>query len=72
METKYPLPNIKCLPGDRVCVIKGKMIVMARIACVFYDTEARKYKFLVDKSVKEYTEDELYFNFYEAQKSMEE
>ena len=71
METKYPLPDIKYLVGDSVCVIKGKMLFMARIACVFYDTDARKYKFLLDKSVKEYSEDELFFSFYDAQKFMD-
>lgn len=70
-ETEYPLPNIKCLPGDKVCVIKGRMIIMARIACVFYNTDVRKYKFLIDKFAKEYTEDELFFNFHDAQKFMD-
>ncbi len=71
METKYPLPDIKYLPGARVCFIKGEMIVMARVTCTFFDTRARTFRFKLDKFAKEFTEDELYFNFHDAQQFMD-
>ena len=70
--------TIKYLPGDRVCFIKTnplaqdrKIIVMARVTCTFYDTKTKKFRFLLDKFAKEFTEDELFFNFHDAHKFMD-
>jgi len=65
------MPEIKYLPGDQVCFIQGKMIVMARVGLTLYDTSTKKFKFLLDKFAKEFTEDELFFSFHDAQKFME-
>jgi len=65
------MPNIKYQPGDRVCFIKDKMIIMAKVNVTFYDTEAKVFKFLLYKFAKEFMEDELFFNFHDAQKFME-
>ena len=69
-ETKYPLPDIKYRPGDQACFIKGNTIIMARVTCTFYKTEAREYRFLLDKFSKEFTEADLFDSFYDAQKFM--
>ena len=70
-ETKYPLPEIKYLPGDTACFISGKQIIMARVRCTFYDTKDRKYKFLLDRFAREFTEDDLFDSFYDANNFMD-
>jgi len=65
------MPDIKYIPGDQVCFIKGEMIIMAKVNVTFYDTGSKTFKFLLDKFAKEFTEDDLFFNFSEAQKFMD-
>jgi len=65
------MPEIKYLPGDQACFIQGKMIVMAKVNLTFYDTGAKKFKFLLDKFARQFTEDDLFFSFHDAQKFLE-
>ena len=60
------MPEIKYMPGDRVCFIKDKTIIMARVNVTFYDTGSKTFKFLLDKFAKEFTEGDLFFNFHDA------
>ena len=65
------MPEIKYLPGDRVCFIKDKVVIMAKVNVTFYDTKAKTFSFLLDKFAKEFTEGELFFNFHDASEFLE-
>ena len=68
---KYPLPEIKYMPGGTACFIKNGTIIMAKVNLTYYDTGERQYKFLLDKFSREFTEAELFDSFHDASKFME-
>lgn len=65
------MPEIKYLPGAQVCFIQGETIIMAKVNLTFYDTKSKTFKFLLGKFAKEFTEDELFFSFSEANEFLE-